>query len=284
MPPRRMGTRANPDNSEGQSHDQEGENPEGNPMDQFMHLIRQTLNRHPNPQRPDKSSAKAFRAFKSLKPPEFHGTTDPVEARAWLKEMEKSFEILSITENQKTVFSVYLMKGEANHWWESKKNLEGTGVVTWERFSLLFLEKYFPKYIETQMEVKFLELKQGNMTVAEYEAKFSELSRFVPEFVDTEEKRARRFQLGLKQWIQNKVAILELTNYATLVQKASIAEAGSDQSHKEREDKKRKMGNQKGNSAGGNFPSKFSQKAVSQSSRSCGSKRPGSRGAGQSGR
>ncbi|KAK1356889.1 hypothetical protein POM88_050145 [Heracleum sosnowskyi] len=35
------------------------------------------------------------------------------------------------------------------------------------------------------------------MTVTEYEAKFSELSRFVPEFVNTEGKKASRFQPGL---------------------------------------------------------------------------------------
>ncbi|XP_074322907.1 uncharacterized protein LOC141659878 [Apium graveolens] len=39
------------------------------------------------------------------------------------------------------------------------------------------------------MEIKVLELKQDRMTVAEYEAKFTELSRFVPEFVNTEEKK-----------------------------------------------------------------------------------------------
>ena len=43
------------------------------------------------------------------------------------------------------------------------------------------------------MELKFLELKQENMTVAEYEAKFTELSRFVLEFVNTDAKGARRF-------------------------------------------------------------------------------------------
>lgn len=48
------------------------------------------------------------------------------------------------------------------------------------------------------MELKCLELKKDKMTVVEYEAKFSELSRFVPEFVNTEEKRARRFQQDLR--------------------------------------------------------------------------------------
>ncbi|MGI4673460.1 retrotransposon gag family protein [Klebsiella pneumoniae] len=128
-------------------------------------------------------------------------SADPVEARAWLKEMEKSFEILSIDEAQKTVFATYLLKGEANYWWEAKKNIETDTIVTWERFKHLFLEKYFPRFMETQMELKFLELKQGNLSVSEYEAKFTELTRFVPEFVSTEEKKAKRFQQGLKTWI-----------------------------------------------------------------------------------
>ncbi|KAL8089013.1 hypothetical protein AgCh_038679 [Apium graveolens] len=120
-----------------------------------------------------------------------------------------------------------MLKGEANYWWESQRNLETDAVISWDRFTRLFLDKYFPWFMETQMEIRFLELKQDKMTVAEYEAKFTELSRFMPEFVNTEEKKARRFQLGLKQWIQNRVAVLELTDYATLVQKASIVEVGS---------------------------------------------------------
>ena len=63
-----------------------------------------------------------------------------------------------------------------------------------ERFTELFLEKYFPRYMQNQMELKFFELKQENLTVAEYETKFTELARFVPEYVNTEEKKAKRFQ------------------------------------------------------------------------------------------
>ena len=130
-------------------------------------------NRNQNLELPYNSVASSFKAFQSLRPPEFKGTTVPVEARAWLKEMEKSFEILQIAEDQKTVFTTYMLRGEANFWWESKKNLEGDGVVTWESFSKLFLDKYFPKYMENQMELKFLEFKQNNLSVEEYEAKFT---------------------------------------------------------------------------------------------------------------
>lgn len=168
--------------------DEQGENPGGNPMEQFINLLRQNLvnHLHPPPQGNNNTVANAFRAIKSLKPPEFHGSADPVEARAWLKEMEKSFEILSIEEAQKTIFATYLLKGEANYWWEAKRNMEVDAVTTWERFVQLFLEKYFPRSMENQMELKFLELKLSSLSVAEYEAKFTELSSFMPEFLNTE--------------------------------------------------------------------------------------------------
>lgn len=60
-----------------------------------------------------------------------------------------------------------------------------------------------------QMELKFLELKQNILSVANYESKFTELSRFVPYFVDTQEKRTRRFQQGLKPLIPNRIDVFE---------------------------------------------------------------------------
>ena len=311
MPPRRrVGIRGHPDESGSQSsnnqertdpnefdhedyEEEEAEEtpvegaPGADPMEQFMNLLRQNLAQPPQPHPPpgpNMAVANAFKAFKSLKPPEFLGTADPVEAKAWLKEMEKSFEIMGTGAAQKTIFATYLLKGEANYWWEAKKGMEPAGVVTWERFTELFLEKYFPRFMESQMELKFLELKQENMSVAEYEAKFTELSRFVPEFVNTEAKRARRFQLGLKQWIQNRVSMLEITDYATLVQKASIVEAGSEQSLKNKEVKKRKFDSRGKSSFGGSFSSKTARGTVSQPTKNTGFRRAESVSVGQSGR
>ncbi|XP_074366365.1 uncharacterized protein LOC141707220 [Apium graveolens] len=141
-----------------------------------------------------------------------------------------------------------MLKGEANYWWEAKKTLETTFPIPWTRFTELFLEKYFPKYMENQMELKFLEFKQGNMSVAEYEAKFTELSRCVPYHVDTDEKKAKRFQQGLKPYIQNRIAVFEITNYTTLVQKAAFMESGSELYVKDANVKKRKFQNHSGRS------------------------------------
>ncbi|KAL8125433.1 hypothetical protein AgCh_012937 [Apium graveolens] len=138
----------------------------------------------------------------AVNPPEFKGSLDPIEANVWLKEIEKSFSLVKVKEEQKVEFASYYLKNEATYWWETVKTLEGTYAITWERFKELFLEKYFPQFVQDQMKLKFLELKQGSMSVADYE---------------------------------RKVAIFELDTYAGVVQKAIIAETESEMSQKEKE-------------------------------------------------
>lgn len=87
----------------------------------------------------------------------------------------------------------YFLKGVASYWWESKRAIEVEEIISWERFTELFLEKYFPMYVQDQLEIKILEFKQKNLSVTEYESKFIELSKFVPEYVNTDEKRAKKF-------------------------------------------------------------------------------------------
>ncbi|KAL8088870.1 hypothetical protein AgCh_038582 [Apium graveolens] len=165
----------------------------------------------------------------AVNPPELKGSLDPIEANVWLKEIEKSFALVKVKKEQKMEFTSYYLKNEATYWWETVKTLEGTDVITWERFKELFLEKYFPQFVQDQMELKFLDLKQGNMSVADYESKFEELSR-------------------------GKVAIFELDTYAGVVQKAMIAETESEMSQKEKESKKRKFEGNEGQSQPRKFP------------------------------
>ncbi|KAL8145807.1 hypothetical protein AgCh_003815 [Apium graveolens] len=204
--------------------------------------------------------AVTFKQFQAVKPPEFKGSADPMEANAWLKEMEKAFELVGAGTEQKTKFACYFLKGEANYWWKSTRALEGGEFITWERFTELFLEKYFPRYMKNQMEIKILNLTQGDLTVAEYEAKFTELARFVPDQVDTDEKKARRFEQGLKFWIQNRVAMFELNSYVAVVQKAMVIESKSDMSQKGKDGKKRKIETSEGGQQQGNFQGHFNKR------------------------
>ena len=108
-----------------------------------------------------------------------------------------------------------LLNEEANYWWKAKKVLEESSVISCTRFTKLFLEKYVLKHLENHIELKFLEPKQESILVAEDEAKFIELSKFIPHRVNTDEKKAKRLQPGLKPCIQSKVTVLEIASCAT---------------------------------------------------------------------
>ena len=49
----------------------------------------------------------------------------------------------------------------------------------WPIFLEVFNDEYFSKMVRDQKTMKFLNLKQGKMTVVEYNTKFMELCRYV---------------------------------------------------------------------------------------------------------
>ena len=82
---------------------------------------------------------------------------------------------------------------------------------------------------------KFVCLEQGNLTVAQYEAKFIELSRFVSQLIATEEEKALKFQDGLKSYLKNKISIMKLSVYSEVVDRALIVEKDNKELHQYRE-------------------------------------------------
>ncbi|KAL8091518.1 hypothetical protein AgCh_033950 [Apium graveolens] len=73
------------------------------------------------------------------------------------------------------------------------------------------------------------------------EVKDEKKAQFVPEYVNTEAKKAKRFQQGLRQWIRSQVALLEIKSYTSLVQKAMIVEGEREAAKRETEGRKRKF-------------------------------------------
>ncbi|XP_028098132.1 uncharacterized protein LOC114297849 [Camellia sinensis] len=63
------------------------------------------------------------------------------------------------------------------------------------------------------------------MSVAKYEAEFMELAWFTPHMVDTEYKKARKFEGGLGLEVFDRVGVLKLPTYVKVLDKAIMAEA-----------------------------------------------------------
>ena len=84
--------------------------------------------------------------------------------------------------------------------------------------------KYFPATTRHAKAQEFLELRQGTMTILEYVARFTELARFVDDYVATYAAKFRRFENGLKLSIRGKIVGLRLQDMDSMVEAAMIIE------------------------------------------------------------
>ena len=161
--------------------------------------------------------------YNKMKTPEFQGGIEPLKAEDWVLETEKIYEVFPCIEAQKVLLATFTLKEEARRWWMLERNVnEG---VTWDRFKEIFFEKYFPQCIRDRKVSEFEQLKQGNMTMAEYETKFTELARYAPHMVDTNYKKARKFEGGLDLDVFDRVGVLKLPKYVDVLDRALMSEA-----------------------------------------------------------
>ena len=72
----------------------------------------------------------------------------------------------------------------------TKRLLDDQRPIVWRQFKEAFYKKYLPDNVRRQKVGEFVRLEQGDITVAQYEAKFTELSRFAPQLITTKEKKA----------------------------------------------------------------------------------------------
>ncbi|XP_028056539.1 uncharacterized protein LOC114260590 [Camellia sinensis] len=161
--------------------------------------------------------------FMKMKPPTFLGGIEPLKAKTWLLKMEKLIEVHPCFETQKVLLATYTLKNEARRWWllvrSSNENM------TRAQFNTIFYDKYFLQCFRDRKVLEFQELKQGRMFVAEYEAKFTKLARFSPHMVDTDYKKARKFEGGLDLDILDRVGVLNLPTYVNVLDRALMVEA-----------------------------------------------------------
>ncbi|XP_028117077.1 uncharacterized protein LOC114314789 [Camellia sinensis] len=158
-----------------------------------------------------------------MKPLTFLGGIEPLKAETWLLEMEKLFEVFPCFEIQKVLLATYTLKDETRRWWLLIRNSNGN--MTWAQFNSIFYDKYFPQCFRDWKVSEFQELKQGRMSVSEYEAEFTELAQFAPHMVDIDYKKARKFEGGLDLEVFDRVGVLKLPTYVKVLDRAIMTKA-----------------------------------------------------------
>jgi len=143
-----------------------------------LEVVAQAVGQQPNGNAGANAEVRMLETFLRNHPPTFKGRYDPDGAQTWLKEIERVLIVMQCTEVHKVRFGTHTLVGEADDWWIGLLPiLEQDGAeVTWVVFKREFLDRYFLEDVRGKKEIEFLELKQGNMSVTGYAAKFVELA------------------------------------------------------------------------------------------------------------
>ncbi|XP_057510768.1 uncharacterized protein LOC130793138 [Actinidia eriantha] len=178
----------------------------------------------------DTRATTAMKAFLQLRPPTFKGEPDPLMVEDWLEQVTRALDtILVIEEELRVLFASYQLQGDALQWW---KTMEESVAKKWEPFRKAFLDQYFTDTAKEALRMEFINLVQGSMIVAQYEAKFTSLLRFARAFVSIEEEKAKQFMRGLRLSIKNKIAGNLIKVYSTMVSAAVAIEETLNESRK----------------------------------------------------
>jgi hypothetical protein len=96
--------------------------------------------------------------------------------------------------------------------------------INWPEFRAAFRAHHVPQRVIKLKKKKFQNLKHGSMSVNEYVTKFTQLSRYAPHEVDTDEKKQDCFLNGLNDGLANALEVRDFKNFQRMINKALVLE------------------------------------------------------------
>lgn len=151
----------------------------------------------------------------------FTGTADPAVAQAWMTKIERVFDVMGCSDDRKLCLATFLLEEGAYDWWQSVRSTYlDPSIIIWTKFRRIFYDAYYPRSYKDANQAEFLKLVQGQMTVAEYQVRFIELSKYAQVLVSNEIDKCRRFENGLMEEIRSVVTAAGWNVFGKLVESA----------------------------------------------------------------
>jgi hypothetical protein len=192
----------------------------------------------PPPPPPPLAPRDKHKEFMSHHPPTYSHSTDPLDADDWLKTVTKKLERAQCNDCEMVLYASGRLEGLASDWWDVYTAAHpAPNTITCQQFRDAFRAHHIRDGVLKLMQREFLALKQGNMSVNEYLEKFTQLSRYAPDEVNTDPKRQERFLDGLIGPLNYQLQSHTFLDFATLLNKA----IGLENKRKELSEQKRKF-------------------------------------------
>jgi hypothetical protein len=156
-------------------------------MQQTMVNMQQAQGQQQAPQLPQHDK---LGEFQRTKPPTFSYSVEPMDADDWLKTIEKKLQVIQCNNHVKVLFASHQLEGPAVDWWDAYVEAhEEPETINWQEFRNNFRTHHVPFGMMKLKKKEFEDLKQGSMSVNEYVTRFTQLSHYAPDDMDTDEKK-----------------------------------------------------------------------------------------------
>ncbi|KAL4362336.1 hypothetical protein GQ457_04G025940 [Hibiscus cannabinus] len=148
----------------------------------------------------------------------------PNLAELCLDHTDRFLDELDYPMDQRLMAYTALLKDHAYNWWGTIQRNTPTDQLTSKVFWEKFQKRYIGgRYLEAQCD-QFLSLRQGDMSVTEYELKFIELSKYTTTMFPIERHMSERFERGLRIPILTQVTSHRERVFDELVERARAVE------------------------------------------------------------
>ena len=145
---------------------------------------------------------------------------------------------MGCADEQRVLFSSFLMEDRAKDWWDAIERRYPDG-ISWDQFQQEFTDRFFPQSHKDSKIEEFFKLEQKNMSVSEYEKRFLELVRLVPYIQADEVLKCKRFLSGLQHRIRVHLSVVPQNRFGDLVEAALRVEQSITGMYQSRQESKR---------------------------------------------
>jgi hypothetical protein len=147
----------------------------------------------------------------------------PMDVDDWHKSVEKKLQVVQCNNHEKVLLASHQLSGPATDWWDAYVEAhEEPESINWPEFRATFRAHHVPQRVIKLKKKEFQDLKHGSMSVNEYVTKFTQLSRYAPHEVDTDEKKQECFRNGLIDGLAYALEARDFENFQGIVNKALV--------------------------------------------------------------
>jgi hypothetical protein len=166
------------------------------------------------------------REFMSHRPSVFTHAADLLDADDCLKTVGKMLTTAQCDDRKKVLFAAGRLQGTAGAWWDAYVAAHATpDDIIWQEFTISFRNHYIPAGLMKLKKKEFPSLKQGGMSVAEFQDRSIELSRYAPEEVADDPKKQEHFMEGLAGPLRYQLMSHTFPSFQHLLDKAICLES-----------------------------------------------------------